>query len=493
MGKVHDLSLIPRAEQYYQNGLNVLLISDHGVGKTALVTALADKLGISMKYFSAATMDPFTDLVGVPFPKEVSVEGEATASTGGTTRASETVRVLEMVRPRDVDNAELIFFDELNRADPRVLAAVFELIQFRSINGEKLPKLKAVWAAINPPNSDKEYEVETLDPALVDRFDVYEELKPKPSVKYMKQNMSVEVAEVLVDWWKNHEKGRRGETSYISPRRLEKIGVAVTRLGTTSVVKKLLPPGGVYDWKVLQDNLGEALTGVIQLRYDLSWLSENIITFRKAVRKTPDAVNFVKLANLYATKSTSDMFNDPVHVEILGHIPTSFLENTVYVKKKKDMIELVTMHPETSAGVAAGNYFKAKGVRVDKADKNASLFVNKNGKDLVALALHNPEVAVKVCKSNTKIRAATAQAFVGARINDADIVLHLAPLFETFTENEVRKIVDGWNVSKKSQIRNMFREPSRVTWAKPNMRLTDVSYVKNYTYGKKLRDALGGV
>jgi len=47
----------------------------------------------------------------------------------------------------------MLFFDELNRAHPKVLNAVFELVQFRSINGDKLPRLQCVIAAINPPGA----------------------------------------------------------------------------------------------------------------------------------------------------------------------------------------------------------------------------------------------------------------------------------------------------------------------------------------------------
>jgi MoxR-like ATPase len=135
-------------------GLNVLLIGPRGKGKTAVALAVARASGLQLKYFSASTLDPFADLVGIPFP----------VTDGDRKR-------LEFVRPDSVNNAELLFFDELNRAHPRVLNAVFELIQFRSINGEPLPHLRSVIAAINPGNAG--YQVSELDPGLVDRFHLY--------------------------------------------------------------------------------------------------------------------------------------------------------------------------------------------------------------------------------------------------------------------------------------------------------------------------------
>ena len=40
-----------------------------------------------------------------------------------------------------------IFMDEYNRTNPKVRNALMELIQFKSINGRKFPNLKVVWAA----------------------------------------------------------------------------------------------------------------------------------------------------------------------------------------------------------------------------------------------------------------------------------------------------------------------------------------------------------
>jgi hypothetical protein len=208
-------ALVPQAAEWMRNNLNVMLVGLHGVGKTQAIRETAEELGIRVKYFSCSTLDPYTDLVGVPFPKE-----------------DESGTHLQMVRPRDVDDAELIFFDEFNRADPKVHNAVLEIVQFQTINGEKLPHARMVWAAMNPPG--KEYDVEDLDPALVDRFDVYEEVKATPSVTYLAgAGMSQNVAEALCAWWRDQQPkgGKRDVASAITPRRLEKIGQVWTLTG----------------------------------------------------------------------------------------------------------------------------------------------------------------------------------------------------------------------------------------------------------------------
>lgn len=181
------------------NGFNVLLTGRHGVGKTAMVKEAFDDLGWTWKYFSASTIDPWVDLVGVP--KEVN-------------------GVLELVRPADLafDEVEAFFFDEYNRAPKKVRNAVMEVIQFGSINGKKFPNLKVVFAAVNPDDDeDLSYDVEKLDPAQVDRFHIHLPIKNEPSSAFFK-NTYQGVGTLAVKWW--HEQETKIK-DLISPRRLE--------------------------------------------------------------------------------------------------------------------------------------------------------------------------------------------------------------------------------------------------------------------------------
>src|SRR5206468_4153795 len=129
------VSISARLEEYARVGKNVLLEGRRGVGKTSLVLEVARKLGLRLAYFSAPTLDPWADLVGVPVPQDGR---------------------LVFLRPAHVSEAEFLFLDELNRAHPKVQNAILELTLFRSLNGERLERLRTVWAAINPP--DGEYQ-----------------------------------------------------------------------------------------------------------------------------------------------------------------------------------------------------------------------------------------------------------------------------------------------------------------------------------------------
>ncbi len=181
------------------HGFNVLLVGRHGVGKTEMVREVFNKLKWTWKYFSASTIDPWVDLVGVP--KEV--DGK-----------------LELIRPAnlDFDNIQAIFLDEYNRAPKKVRNAVMELIQFKSINGKRFPKLEVVFAAINPDDDeDMAYDVEKLDNAQIDRFQILLPIANKPCPYYFKKAHGP-IGSLAVKWWQ--EQGKEIK-DLISPRRLE--------------------------------------------------------------------------------------------------------------------------------------------------------------------------------------------------------------------------------------------------------------------------------
>jgi len=198
-------SLEKKLISYYEHSQNVLFIGTHGVGKTSVFKSVINELNVNGKYYSASTLDPWAHIIGIPVPnKEKS---------------------LDFLRPQDINNAEIVFFDELNRAHPRTLNAVLEMVQFRAINGEPLPRLKCVWAAINPP--DGTYQVEDLDPALVDRFHVYINMAPVLNEDYLKTKMDADVFRILSDWWTNDLSA--DQRRVVTPRRIEYLGYMISK------------------------------------------------------------------------------------------------------------------------------------------------------------------------------------------------------------------------------------------------------------------------
>lgn len=199
--------MIPEKDLKYwiDKHLNVLLVGLAGVGKTSIIKQAFEEKGWNWLYFSAATMDPWVDFVGIP--KEKHENG---------------IDYLELVRPRAFaeDKIDAIFFDEFNRAPKKVRNAAMELIQFKSINGKKFNNLKVIWAAINPSDDESTFDVEELDPAQKDRFHVQFEIPYKINKEYFESKFGKQITVAAISWWKNlsHE-----EKLLVSPRRMEHV------------------------------------------------------------------------------------------------------------------------------------------------------------------------------------------------------------------------------------------------------------------------------
>lgn len=237
---------VGKLREFFNARLNVLIAGHAGTGKTYMVREAAKQLGWKMKYYSTPTLDPFTDLVGIPVP-------------------STETKVIEYYRPRLIDDAEIIFFDELNRGDARTLNAVFEIIQFGTLNGEPLPNLKCVVAAINP--NDGDYTVDELDPALLDRFDLYLQSEPVIDLAYFTSLFGSEVALAAKNWWTDYHtniyesalRNSKNRAIYLSPRRMEKVVSAYLKVPNTSTISYALPPQCPGNVRALQRELDEAL------------------------------------------------------------------------------------------------------------------------------------------------------------------------------------------------------------------------------------------
>ncbi len=192
---------------WIENNLNVLFYGKHGVGKTSMIIDAFEKNNLKYKYFSASSMDPWVDFIGVP--KQIEDEKGA---------------YLDLVKPKEFrdDEIQAIFFDEFNRSHKKVRNAVMELIQFKSINGCKFPNLRVVWAAINPEDSDSEsdlsYDVDKLDPAQKDRFHIHIQIPYKPHKPYFVEKYGKEMSDNAIEWWDSLSSETKDR---ISPRRLQ--------------------------------------------------------------------------------------------------------------------------------------------------------------------------------------------------------------------------------------------------------------------------------
>jgi hypothetical protein len=136
---------------------SIMLHAKHGVGKSSVVRQVAAELssetGDNYGFWDVRLSQcEVGDIKGMP---------HIDAKEGVT-------RFLKQAWwPRDPDSKGILFFDELNRASKDVLQAVFEICLDRRLDGEKLPD---GWRVVAAVNSDSDYDVVELDPALHDRW-----------------------------------------------------------------------------------------------------------------------------------------------------------------------------------------------------------------------------------------------------------------------------------------------------------------------------------
>ena len=135
-------------ETCYGIRLSPLLCGTHGIGKSEIFEQAAAKLGIDCITRDLSLMEP-TDLVGLP-------------KTNGKT----TVYLPPDFLPRGGNG--ILLFEELNRCPPYMRSPCLQLLTQGTLNDYCLPDGWIAAAAINP--DDAEYEVSSLDPALLSRF-----------------------------------------------------------------------------------------------------------------------------------------------------------------------------------------------------------------------------------------------------------------------------------------------------------------------------------
>lgn len=240
-----------KVDFWIKNNLNVLLRGSKGVGKSAIVISAFERHGLRWKYFSAATLDPWVDFIGVP--KEVIDE--------------DGNRYLDLVRPKafQFDEVDAIFIDEFNRAHKKVRNAIMELMQFKSINGKKFNNLRFIWAAINPydpekAESEQDYDVEKLDPAQEDRFQIIYDMPNNVDRSYFIKKYG-NTGSIGCDWWQKLSNELKDK---ISPRRLDYMLEVFTNGGD---VRDTIPGNVSVNIRDFVDQLknGSILTRVAQV------------------------------------------------------------------------------------------------------------------------------------------------------------------------------------------------------------------------------------
>lgn len=134
----------------------------------------------------------------------------------------------------------VLFFDEPNRGTNAIMNGLMQVLTDGRIHTYKIPKNCLIVAACNPEDGD--YEVNSMDTALKDRFIPYEiEYDRQDFVQFMteqKWNSSL-ISFVESGAWTyvkpEHLSGNAG-TKYLSPRSLEKLNNALKTKAVESIM-----------------------------------------------------------------------------------------------------------------------------------------------------------------------------------------------------------------------------------------------------------------
>lgn len=235
---------------WINNNYNIMFVGRHGVGKTAIIKEAFDRHQLKWRYFSASTMDPWVDFIGVPREKTEDVMPESFLTIRELAKINQQIAIsyvmqnwkldadsanevvqhaskpvsttyLELIRPFSFATGEVeaLFFDEFNRSPKKIRNAVMELIQFGSVNGHKFPNLRFVWCAINPDDDELlKYDVEVCDPAHLDRFHCSIPIPYKPNAEWFREKYGQRFADSAIQWWDDLSEEVKNT---VSPRRLQ--------------------------------------------------------------------------------------------------------------------------------------------------------------------------------------------------------------------------------------------------------------------------------
>ncbi len=210
-----DIKTFSSTVRHLPADVSVLIRGPHGIGKSYLAQGTADDIGLPLIDRRLSQMSE-GDLVGLP------------ELVDGVTRFCPPDWYARACREPVV-----LLLDEINRATPELQQGAFQIVLARELNGHRLHPETRVIAAIN---ASAEYQVNEMDPALLDRFWVVD-LDPTTEDWIEWASGPGEVDSVIVDFIRHHPahlrfKGQpEPDKLYPSPRSYERLDRTLKHAG----------------------------------------------------------------------------------------------------------------------------------------------------------------------------------------------------------------------------------------------------------------------
>lgn len=177
-------------------GGNPLFVGPTGAGKTSIVSTWARDKGYEL--ISLNMMGDALDFLGV---KTINRDYELVLDDDGNKKKTARVSTVatQAFDPFLTGKLKILFLDEINKVNPTILQALYDLISFHTVkNGDEtmfLPKLLFVVGAMNPSSYGGGREV--LDSALKARMTIYQVTYDIPALrKYMLDDLDKSIQAV---------------------------------------------------------------------------------------------------------------------------------------------------------------------------------------------------------------------------------------------------------------------------------------------------------
>lgn len=165
----------------------ILMRGRHGIGKSQVAYMLGKRLGLPVVERRAAQMTE-GDLLGMPDKTPVKVNGE---------KASKFVPFEWFIRA--CTEPVVLFLDEVDRATLEVRQGIFELNDSRKLAGFDLHPDTVIIAAVNGGLHGDQYQVNSMDPAELDRYIVFDvEPTVEDWLEWAKENVSKVVRDFIL-------------------------------------------------------------------------------------------------------------------------------------------------------------------------------------------------------------------------------------------------------------------------------------------------------
>lgn len=143
----------------------IIMMGPPGVGKTAVVSQVAERLGVNFVSYSI-THHTRQSALGLPYIDEATYGG-TTYKVSRYTMSEIIASVYDSMAASKVDEG-ILFLDEINCASETLMPAMLQFLQYKTFGQHRLPLGWVIVCAGNPPAYNR--GARDFDPAMLDRL-----------------------------------------------------------------------------------------------------------------------------------------------------------------------------------------------------------------------------------------------------------------------------------------------------------------------------------